>query len=265
MTSPFLLRVANTLVYLFFLGTNIYSTYGHEGDLYDDHQTYLSPANFVFYAWGLIHILFGGFVIWQWFPETEEIVEHAFGAWFAVAGLLVAVQLDLWKSGDLIFSLFTLIFALLSVSVIYYNLATSYPGTTPAQHILVHAPVSLFHGWLVFIFWLNLMAIFTSVQDPKHPDLLHSALAFFVMVKLSATASSYTEWRHDSGDVAGAGVIAWALFAISYGQPAPFISWSAFILAWWVTIHTIFRPAQFVWKLRSASGEQQPLLGEQQA
>ncbi|KAJ1546333.1 hypothetical protein HK405_007200, partial [Cladochytrium tenue] len=117
---------------------------------------------------------------------------------------------------------------------IYYNLATAYPAQTVYQSVLVHAPVSLFHGWLVFVFWLNLLAIFTSVQDPAHPSFFLSALVFLIMVKLTATASSYVEWRHESGDAAGAGVIAW--------------------------------PAQYHIKHRAAtSGEQQPLIPGDQA
>ncbi|KAJ1567951.1 hypothetical protein HK405_004158 [Cladochytrium tenue] len=150
--------------------------------------------------------------------------------------------------------------------LIYYNLATAYPAQTLYQSVLVHAPVSLFHGWLVFVFWLNLLAIFTSVQDPAHPSFFLSALVFLIMVKLTATASSYVEWRHESGDVAGAGVIAWCLFCVSAGQPSLFIKWSAFILGLFVTFHGIFRPAQYHIKQHAATaGEQQPLVPGDQA
>ncbi|KAJ1547385.1 hypothetical protein HK405_006004, partial [Cladochytrium tenue] len=50
------------------------------------------------------------------------------------------------------------------------------PAQTVYQSVLVHASVSLFHGWLVFVFWLNLLATFTSVQDPAHPSFFLSAL-----------------------------------------------------------------------------------------
>ncbi|KAJ3332324.1 hypothetical protein HDU76_000604 [Blyttiomyces sp. JEL0837] len=266
-TQPFVLRVANTLVYFFFLGSHLYSTFGpnHNSDYYNGHPTYLTPASWAFAVWSLIHFLFGGFVLWQWFPETEDIIVHAYGAWFALAGLLTSVQLALWNADQLILSLFVLLFASGAVSVIYYNLATSFPAQTPAQHLLVHAPISLYHAWLVFIFWLNLMAIFTSVQNPAEPDWFHCILVFVILLKLAATASGYTEWRHASGDVAGAGVIAWALFAVSAGQSSPFISWSAFILGWYVVIHALFRPAQFHWKKSQVATETEPLLGAQQA
>lgn len=71
------------------------------------------------------------------------------------------------------------------------------------------APVSLWHGWLNFIFWLNLFAIFTSVQDPAHPDWIHVLLVFLVLFQLAGTAIAYTEYKSVHGDVPGAFVIAW--------------------------------------------------------
>ncbi|KAJ3192542.1 hypothetical protein HK101_006344 [Irineochytrium annulatum] len=194
-----------------------------------------------------------------WFPETEAILEHGVGPWFAIAGLLSGIQLTLWESDHLVLSLIVLIFAIGSISLAYYHVNTSYPAQSLAQSVLVHAPISMFHGWLVFLLWINVMAIFTTVQQPAHPDVFHSVLAGLILLKLAATASSYTEWRHETGDVAGASVIAWGLLAISAEQDSVFIKWFSFILAIYVIAHGLFRPAQrhFV----KAREEQEPLLG----
>ena len=67
MTSPFLLRLTNTLAYFFFLGSDIYAVAGPDGvsDAYARHPTYLTPAPWAFAIWGIIHFLFFGFIVWQ--------------------------------------------------------------------------------------------------------------------------------------------------------------------------------------------------------
>ncbi|KAJ3414838.1 hypothetical protein HDV05_005995 [Chytridiales sp. JEL 0842] len=273
MASPFLLRLSNTLVFLFFLGSNLYASFGpdHE-DLYGKHPTYLTPAPYAFAVWGAIHTLLGGFIIWQWLPGTEEIVVNAFGSWFAIAGLLSAIQLDLWDSDRLVLSLIVLLFASAAVSIIYYNLSTSYPPESFVQHIFVHTPISLFHGWLVFIFWLNLLAIISKVKDPSNPGLFDGIVTVFVLFQLAGQGVAYTEYKYagegyGGGDIGGAAVIAWALFAVSSHQPSALIHWTSLILGVYVVIHGLFRPAQHQYKLRSVviiNSENAPLLGQEQ-
>ncbi|KAJ3217628.1 hypothetical protein HDU67_007570 [Dinochytrium kinnereticum] len=233
------------------------SAYG--GINYDKFETYLTPAPWALWVWALIHMLFGGFIIWQWFPGTEDIVENGVGPWFAIASLLSAIQVALWDADKLILGVFVTLLACGATSLAYYNLSRNYPAQSMAQNILVHAPISMFHAWFVCIFWVTLLAIFTTVEDPKNPSVFDIVLVLLVQIKLAATASGYTEWRHDSGDVAGASCISWFLFSVSWAQESPWISWPAFILAIYVAVHALFRPAHHHF-ITSRNSEQEPLL-----
>ncbi|KAI9091775.1 hypothetical protein DFS34DRAFT_597018 [Phlyctochytrium arcticum] len=257
-THPTLLRLGNTLVYLFFLSSSIYSVAAPDGKYgYGAHPTYLTPAPWAFGIWGLIHFLFFGFVVWQWFGDSDAAVD-AYGPYFIVSGLLTSLWANNWDSGHLIISLIMLLFASASVTIIYHNLRQAPPSST-TQSIFVHAPISLYHGWLVFMTWLNIFAIFTQVHDPIHPPILHRVLVFLVMLQLTGTAVAYTELKNLSlGDIPGALTIAWALFGIADGQQSKFIKISAFIMGAVVCLYA-FRPAFF--KRRIGGGERQPLLG----
>ncbi|KAJ3095199.1 hypothetical protein HDU96_001279 [Phlyctochytrium bullatum] len=247
----------NTVVYFFFLGSDVASAYG--GINFDKFETYLTPAPWALWAWGVIHLLFGGFVIWQWFPGTEDIVQHGVGPWFAFASLLSAVQIELWDADKLIVGAFVTLLAVGATSIAYYHLSREYPAQSLAQNVLVHAPISLFHAWFVCVFWVTVLSIFTTVEDPANPSVFNIILVLLVQIKLAATASSYTEWRHDSGDVAGASGIAWFLFAVSFGQPSPWVSWPALVLAIYTLVHAVFRPAHRHFVL-ARSTETEPLL-----
>ncbi|KAJ3092975.1 hypothetical protein HK102_013765 [Quaeritorhiza haematococci] len=105
------------------------------------------------------------------------------------------------------------------------------------------------------------MAVFTSVQDPANPDVIHLILVFIVLFQLAGTAIAYTEYKGVHGDVPGAFVIAWGLFGISVQQSSPAISWTAFALSIVILIYA-FKPVA-VKRYRSEPGETQPLLHEQ--
>ncbi|TPX55273.1 hypothetical protein PhCBS80983_g05449 [Powellomyces hirtus] len=263
MTHPTLLRIGNTLAFIFFFSSSIYSVVGPDAKEigYGGHPTYLTPAPFAFAIWGLIHALFFGFVVWQWFAATDEsddIVVNGYSSWFILAGLLTSLWANSWESGHLIISLVILLFASASITMIYHNLQ-SRPAKTAVEHLFVHAPISLLHGWLVFIVWVNVLAIFTTVHDPAHPSVIQRIVVFLILAKLTLTAMAYTEVKNTkSGDIAGAFAIVWALLGVAAQQESKLIMISALTMAGVATVYA-FKP-QFI-KKNVTAGERQPLLG----
>ncbi|KAI9208108.1 uncharacterized protein BJ171DRAFT_490254 [Polychytrium aggregatum] len=254
-------RIFNTLVYLFFFGNHLYSfieTGKQSGDFYGSHPTYITPAPWAYDIWALIHLLFGGFTIWQWLPGTEEIVHHGFAGWFAVAALLSSVWLNLWESDHLVLALFVLLLASGAVSVLYYHLTYLYPAESLIQSVFVHAPVSLWHGWLVFVFWINLLAIFTTVNDNADPSWIQVVIALFVIFQITGTAIAYTEYKSKHGDIAGAFAITWALAAVAANQHNGWIHYSSIVGVIIVVLYALGRPVR---AHREATAEAQPLLG----
>ncbi|KAI9208109.1 uncharacterized protein BJ171DRAFT_490256 [Polychytrium aggregatum] len=252
-------RIANTLVYFLFLGSHLYSFLGPAKgtDFYGLHPTYITPASWAFAIWGLIHFLFGGFAIWQWLPGTEEIVHHGVAGWFILAALLSNFWLGYWQAGHLVLALFVLILASGSVSILYYQLTNLYPAETLIQSVFVHAPVSLWHGWLVFVFWINLLAVFVPANVDADPSWIQVAVSVFVLIELIATAVGYTEYKSKYGDVAGAFVITWTLAAIAANQHNGWIHYTAIVGVIVVVLYALGRPV----RARRESSEYQPILG----
>ncbi|KAJ2961888.1 hypothetical protein NQZ79_g2889 [Umbelopsis isabellina] len=255
-------KVANVVVYLFFLGATVYSVAGPKPDpkIILQYETYITPAAWVFYIWSLIHLLLGGFVIYQWFEPAHEVAVHGVGWHFVISTVLNAVWLSLWHKGHLVLALIAILFTASSISFVFYNLEKNYPSSNWWDRILVHAPFSLWHGLIIFIATLNAFAAFTSTQE-HGPDTLHITLAIFGLVFLTSTAIGYVEYKGAKGDITGALVIAIGLFAVFDHQTNPVIHWSALAAG----IITALYPARpYIFRLlgrSSDSGENAPLLG----
>ncbi|CAM0141225.1 hypothetical protein VKS41_004073 [Umbelopsis sp. WA50703] len=255
-------KVANVVVYLFFLGATVYSVTGPKPDpkIILQYETYITPAAWVFYIWSLVHLLLGGFVIYQWFEPAHEVAVHGVGWHFVISSVLNAVWLSLWHKGHLVLALIAILFTASSISFVFYNLEKNYPSTNWWDRIFVHAPFSLWHGLIVFVATLNAFAAFTSTQE-NGPDTLHITLAIFGLVFLTSTAIGYVEYKGAKGDVTGALVIAIGLFGVFDHQTDAVIHWAA-LAAGIITVLYPTRP--YIFKLlgrSSDSGENAPLLG----
>jgi len=255
------LKISNVIVYLMFLSSTIFSVVGPDAD--DDtlskHETYITPAYWANYVWSLIHILLGGFVITQWFEGAHQGVVNGVGWHFVISTLLNSAWLVLWHKGYLGLSLIAVLLTASSVSFVFYNLEANYPAAQWYSKLFVHAPFSLWHGWVVFVATQTVFATFTSVQ--KHgPNTFHVVLSVIGIIFLGSTAVGYVEFKKQKGDVLGALVIAWGLFGIFANQTNPWIHWVAFADGIFATIYPV-RP--YVARLfgRRTLGEQAPLLG----
>nr|CAG8486450.1 10633_t:CDS:2 [Entrophospora candida] len=149
-------------------------------------------------------------------------------------------------------------------SVLYgfiYGLHNKFPAQGINDTLWIHAPFSLYHAWITFLFMLSLFAAFTPEKtdddDDKQPKVYLKVLVFFALLTLQIIASNYIE--KFKGDIAGALVIAGALYGIFAAQDDPFIHWTSLFFAICTSIH-IVKP--FVKKyFFGSSAEHAPLLG----
>jgi len=255
-----LLKISNVLVYLFFLSATVWSVVGPgpDDDTLAKHETYITPAAWVSYVWTLIHFLLGGYIITQWFDAAEDGVVHGVGWHFVIATLLNAGWLYLWTKGHLILSLIAICLVASSVSYIFYKLEADHPAMNWYTKLFIHAPFSLWHGYIVFAVVINVFATFTSVQD-HGPNVLHIVLVILGLSFLGSTAVGYVEFKKQKGDILGALVIAYGLFAIFVNQQNVWIHWVAFV---WGLFATLYPVRPYVAKLMGRrSSEQAPLLG----
>jgi len=257
---PIVIQIANVLAYVFLLGANVYTVAGPDDSPYDDkHKTFITPAPFVFGIWGLIHFLFFGFVIYQFFSAARETVVDGIHWHFLTISLWNTLWLYLWASDHLILSWLVILVTGSQVSYVYYLVRNKYPAQGINDVLWIHAPFSLYHAWILVIIVVNTFAAFTpEAEGDEKPSLVVKILVALGILFLQSTAVGYIELG--KGDLAGSLVIAWALFGISVEQTSSaFIHWFALVFSILTAIYSL-KP--FVKKYFFASHEETaPLLG----
>ncbi|CAJ0898559.1 5331_t:CDS:10, partial [Entrophospora sp. SA101] len=177
-----------------------------------------------------------------------------------VISLFSALWVYLWQTDHLILALITIVIISTQISHVYYRLHNKFPAQGINDTLWIHAPFSLYHAWITFLLMLSLFAAFTPEktddEDDKQPKVYLKVLVFFALLTLQIIASGYIE--KFKGDVAGALVIAGALYGIFAAQDDPFIHWTSLFFAVCTSIH-IVKP--FVKKyFFGSSAEHAPLL-----
>ncbi|KAI8336804.1 hypothetical protein BC941DRAFT_376752 [Chlamydoabsidia padenii] len=252
-------KVANVIVYLFFLSATVYSLVSPPNGDAGGGQTYITPSFWVSYIWTLIHILLGGFVIFQWFEAAHDAAIHGVGWHFVISVLLSSAWLGLLKSGHVLIGFFFVLLTASSVSYVFYNLEKNYTAETIWEKLFVHAPFSLWHGWIVFSAVINFFQVVSHTSE-HGPGVWTRIFVILGLIFLSSTAIGYVEYKKQKGDITGAIVIGLGLLAIFTNQQDPWIHWSALALA---IITLLYSARPFVFKLvgRQSDAEQAPLLG----
>ncbi|KAI9474840.1 hypothetical protein BDB00DRAFT_966283 [Zychaea mexicana] len=254
-------KVVNVVVYLFFLSTTVYSIVGPapNDDVIGEGQTYITPSFWIEWVWTVIHLLLGAFVIYQWFEPAHEQAIHGVGWHFVISVLLNAAWLALVKHGHFIIGFIFVLLTASSVSYVFYNLSKNHPATTWCDMILIHAPFSLWHGWIVFSAVVGFFQAFTHVSEDG-PGFWSRIFVIIGILFLAGTAIGYVEYKKEKGDLTSAFVIALGLLAVFTNQQDAWIRWFAFAFA----ILSFLYPARAVVfkKLgRNTDAASAPLLG----
>ncbi|KAG1470206.1 hypothetical protein G6F56_002817 [Rhizopus delemar] len=259
MAAHIVQKVANVIVYLFFLSATVYSIVGPSEGPEGEGHTYITPSYWVSYIWTLIHTLLGGFVIYQWFEPAHEAAIHGVGWHFVASVLFSSIWLGLLKSGHYIIGFIFVLITASSVSCVFYKLTKEYPTTSWFDKLFIHAPFSLWHGWIVFSAVINLFQAFTHLR-PEGPTIMVRVFVILALLFLTSTAVGYVEYKKHKGDITGAVVIGLGLLAIFTNQHDPWIHWSALAAAIITLVYPI-RPYAFKLVGRDSDAENAPLLG----
>jgi len=276
---PLLKKILNLLAYIFLLTANVYSGLGpdkEDSPYSDSHDTYFTPASFVFAIWGVIHFLLGGLVIYQFFDRASETVVDGISWHFLCISAFSSLWVYLWQLNHLILAFITILIVFIQVSFVYRNLKLHFPSQGLNDTLWIHAPFSLYHAWVTVILFISFFAAFTPEKsdvdnnghgghdkdgdkDNDHqPTILVQILVFFGLSLLALTVFGYL--YKAKGDITGSIVIAWSLYGIFVAQDDPFIHWSAFSYAILSTIYISYTLFRKYIKPRSGD-ETAPLLG----
>ncbi|CAG8684290.1 1447_t:CDS:2 [Gigaspora margarita] len=241
MAHPLLIKILNILAYVFLLSANIYS--GLEGDksgspYHNSHETYITPAPFVFGVWGLIHLLFGGFVIYQFWDSANEVVVKVVHWHFIIITLLNTLWLTLWEHNYLILATIVVLFISGQISFVYHNLQkTPFAPQNWADRLFIHVPFSMYHAWIAVILVLSIFAAVTPEKTDENPILLVKIVVVIALFILKGLSVAYIEGGNS--DIAGSIVIAWTLIGIFVEQQDPIIHWISLALAIISIIHIV--------------------------
>lgn len=228
-TDGLVIKVVNIVAFLALLGSNIYSVAGPT-DIYKNvKDTYVTPSYYANYIWSLIHFLLIGTMCYQFTEKGKAIIVDGVQWRFALLAVLNFAYVWLWGHHWYITSFILSLLVSATVSQIYYIIKTAHRRETLAQEVFVHAPFSLWHGFSIVLVVISGFTAFGR-DAAKHPHvgLWSKVFVFLAFVFLESTAVGYA-WASREGDIAGASVIAFSLFAIFIRQThSKFVHWSAF-------------------------------------
>jgi len=260
-----LLKIVNILVYILFLGSNVYTVAGPEEIYRSGRETYFTPASYAFGIWTLIHLLLLGYVIYQFFPSGYNVIIEGVSWRFPLLAVLTSIYVNVWSRQHYVVAF---IFALLvssTVSHIYYVVKKHHAGQNINDELWVHLPFSLYHGFTTVLVILTAFEAFGVDKLAKPPGVWTKIFVFLGLFFLEATSAAYA-FSGPEGDIAASIAIAWSLFAIFQHQRNPFIHWSALAFSI-LSLFWILKSLYGLWTKGRRSGgvlhdeERAPLVG----
>jgi translocator protein len=206
------------------------------GEVSDALFTYFTPAGYAFSIWGLIYLGLTGFVVYQALPsQRDNPMLRRVGYLFALTSVLNAAWLFAWHYGYYILSVVLMLGLLATLLAIYVRLDLGLPAAKRrldfrnwADRWLVHIPFSLYTAWITVATVANVAGTLVyyewggwGISEP-----LWSVIMMGVATLITgAVLFNRRNFPH-------AGVVIWALVAISVNQTAvPLVSNAAIVYA----------------------------------
>jgi hypothetical protein len=223
-----LLKIVNILVYMFFLGSNIYAVAGPDSVYWTGKETYVTPAPWAFLIWTVIHLLLFGTIIYQFTENGHRSIIEGVSWRLPLLGVLNAVYVHVWQTQNYIVAFIFSILVTSTVTHIYYIVKKYHEPGSAADEIFVHLPFSLYHGWTTVLIILTGFQAFGVNAHHHHAGVWTKVFVFLAFFFLESTAATYA-FSSGEGDFPASFVIAWSLWAIFAHQTSnTFVHWSAF-------------------------------------
>ena len=184
------------------------------GALSDKYENLFVPAGFTFSIWGVIYLLLGLFVVYQWLVTRRDSATPLFagevGMWFFVSCLANMGWIFAWHYELLLLSLVLMLLLLASLLMAYLRLGVGVSGVSQGERYCVHLPFSVYLGWITIATIANVTALLVSVDwDGFGVAEQYWAVAVIAVGVVIAFAMLVTR-----GDIFFALVVDWALLGI---------------------------------------------------
>lgn len=139
---------------------------GHTtGQISEAYPNLFTPAPITFAVWGLIYLLLGLFIVYQWgFLDGGTYstkVCKSIGPWFAVSCTLNIVWILLWHNQHI--GLSTVCIALLFAVLILIQGRLTNTGGNPLQRTMAKAGFSVYYGWIFVAMIANLFVLLAKI------------------------------------------------------------------------------------------------------
>ncbi len=181
----------------------------------DAYPTLITPAGYVFSIWGVIYILLGVFVVFQALPsEKGKDYQKRIGWLFVLSSLLNIAWLFLWQFEYLSLSVVLMFLLLASLIAIYLRLDIGKSVVLLREKLAVHAPFSVYLGWITIASIANVAVTLVSVNWDGFGINQETWAILIIVVALLVTLLVVATRR----DVAYGLVIIWALVGIALNQ-----------------------------------------------
>lgn len=203
------------------------------GEIADLYPNLFVPAGLTFSIWGLIYAWLLAFVVFGAVRAGRRDRSSAFlaaiGPWFVVNGVANALWIVAWhwlRPGLALLLMFVLLASLLAM---YKRLGVGARPVPAAERWLVHAPVSVYLGWITVATIANVTALAVHIGAPQF-GLVPAVLTVVVLLTAVCIALAALGNRRD---VAFAAVSVWAFVGIwlkRSGAPEPgsaIVAWAA--------------------------------------
>lgn len=183
------------------------------GQLSDLYPNLFVPMGLTFSIWGLIYLWLLAFVAYGFAvvgAERERNPLSLIGPWFVVNCLANAGWIFAWHWLQVELSLLIMGVILTSLIAMYLRLGVGAQAAPGADRWLVHAPVSLYLGWITVATIANVTTVAVDLGVPPFGT-VQAALTVGVLATAVLIAARMLQARRD---VVFALVVAWALFGI---------------------------------------------------
>jgi benzodiazapine receptor len=180
----------------------------------DNNFTLITPAGYTFAIWGIIYTLLGLFVIYQALPSNKGKTTEKVGWFFILSCIANIFWLFLWQFEFLTISVVLMFLLFASLLRVYLNLGISKSSISWRERIAVHAPFSVYFGWITIASIANVAAALVSVGWNGFGLSAETWGILVILIALLITTLVVITRR----DVFYGLVIVWALIGISAGQ-----------------------------------------------
>jgi len=151
------------MVFINFLANNLPINNRSTGDISNDYPNLFTPAGLTFSIWGLIYLLLGAYVIYQFIKKSEE-KEHLFkkiNILFMFTSLANISWIFAWHYdyiGISVLIMLTLLFLLIKIANILRK-----EKFTSLEKALVYGPFSIYFGWITVATIANITVFLVSI------------------------------------------------------------------------------------------------------